>query len=148
MKKVILIAVLALLSIAGYSQTRVMTDEERELLRNNPTFTYKCNDALHAFANYWAVHDGSGFSTEADRLMWAANRRLGVKLLVEGTIYRPQEVTLIFLDAARGQTYTLGAAPETAENIIAQWTAANSFEQFSQSYFNLWASLENMSIGN
>ncbi len=115
---------------------RVLTQEEKLNLSNNSTFRDKCKQAVRDFSVYWAANDGTAFSTEADRVMWAKNRINGVKF-VKNPIINEDSLTLawFFLNAAKGKTYDLGAAPVADITLNAAWDTENSFDEFVASYF-------------
>ncbi len=115
---------------------RVLSQEEKLSLASSADFIEKCKQGVRDYAEYWSVHDGSGFSTTAERLTWAKNRQLGTAIK-KNPIVSEDGTTLawFFLNAAKGKQYDLAAAPLPAATLIAAWVAANSFEEFVAVYF-------------
>lgn len=141
-----IILILVLLSFSSFGQ-RVMTQEEKYSLAGSSDFIEKCKQSVRDFATYWSVHDGAGFSTEADRIAWAKNRQLAVNILKHPEVNDPL-ITWIFLNAAKGKTYNLGAAPQSASTLVAAWVAASSFDEFANEYYKILGDDINFSIGN
>jgi hypothetical protein len=115
---------------------RVMAQEEKLNLSTDTDFIEKCKQAVRDYSAYWSTHDGSGFSTEAERITWAKNRILGVGVM-KNPIVSENGNTLawFFLNAAKGKQYDLAASPVSNPTLIAAWIAANSFEEFVAQYF-------------
>lgn len=140
MKKLFIIISVAL-SVTASAQTRVLTTQEREALKNNTEFISECYWAVLNQANFFAGQTGATtFATDALFKARAEERLMGKHIIRNGITFQAHRVTEIFLDASKGKQYTVGEAPDTVENLIAQWRAENSFEEFVHSYFNLWRS--------
>lgn len=116
--------------------TRVMNQTEKLTLSTNSTFQEKCKQAIRDFSTYWSTHDGSGLSTEADRIKWAKDRITSVKY-VKNPLVSDDAVTVawVFLNAAKGKTYNIVDNPEDAVDLIALWDAASSFDEFVNEFF-------------
>jgi hypothetical protein len=147
MKKQILILLLCLISSLSYSQ-RVMTAEEKESLVNDPVFALQCKWAIKDYADFWSNNDGSAAANLEARITWAKNRLLSVSVLLSGITYQPENVTRIFLEAAKGKQFDLGAAPVSTSVLIQEWLDTSSFEEFTAIYFKNWGDQVNMSVGN
>jgi len=146
MKKFILVSVLALLAIVSFGQ-RVLTDEERESLKSNGTFLYRCEWAVRNYAEYWSVHDGASLAnTEAARIKWAKDRILSVNIVLGGV--NDEQLTLRFINISKGMTFSIGAAPQPAETIIDAFIASNRFDEIAGTYFTLLGDGINFSVGN
>lgn len=135
-----------LLTILSYAQTRVMTDDERETLKNSATFKQKCQWATRNFAAFWSVDLGASATNENERITWAKNRQLSVEILKNDT--KDDDISLRFLNAGKGKQFTLGAAPQPEATLINAWVTTNSFEEFVVEYFKVLGDNINMSIGN
>lgn len=149
MKKQITLFTIVLFSFCAIqvnAQTRVLTSEEKAELVNDATFKKLCEEAVFDYAAYWSIHDGSGMSTESDRIRWAKDKLLGVHVLKNGIT--DQSVTRKFVNAAKGKQFTLGAAPQPTATIVAAWIVGNTFDEFVGEYFKLQGDDINMSIGN
>jgi hypothetical protein len=147
MKKLILIAFL-FLSLVSFSQ-RVMTQEEKQSLSTNSIFQEKCKQAIRDYATYWAVHDGASLGTEVLRIKWAKDRQLAVIVLKNPIISEDsQTMAWIFLNAAKGKTYSIGTAPIDAATLITAWESASSFDEFASIYYDVKGDEINFSIGN
>lgn len=149
MKTKFILSVLVLfLSIASFAQ-RVMTEEEKRSLSTDATFQAKCKQAIRDYATYWSIHDGASLGTEALRLKWAKDRQLSIAVLKNPIVSEDaQTMSWIFLNGAKGKTYSLAAAPVSAETLIAAWITASSFDEFVSTYFDVKGDEINMSIGN
>lgn len=149
MKTKFILSILVLfISIASFAQ-RVMTQEEKQNLSVNTTFQAKCKQAIRDYTTYWAVHDGSSLGTEALRIKWAKDRQLAIGVLKNPIVNEDaQTMAWIFLNAAKGKTYSLAAAPVSDATLIAAWDTANSFDEFTSTYYDVKGDEINMSIGN
>jgi hypothetical protein len=122
---------------------RVLTTEERELLKSNDLFKEQCYWAVRDYAAYWAVHNGAALATEAERIKWAKDRQNGVA--IENNDIGDQDVALKFLKFGKGIQVDLAAAPLSAEVIVAAWKVANKFEECASLYFDHLGESINMS---
>ena len=148
MKTKFAIVLFTILSFGSFAQ-RVMTQEEKQSLSTNATFQEKCKQAIRDYATYWAVHDGASLGTEALRLKWAKDRQLSIAVIKNPIVSEDaQTMSWIFLNAAKGKTYSLAAAPVDVTTLIAAWVSASSFDEFTSSYFDVKGDEINMSIGN
>jgi hypothetical protein len=126
---------------------RVLTQEEKYSLSINETFKEKCKQAIRDFAAYWSIHDGSGFSTEAERVTWVKNRSLGVHIVKNPLIPESSEIIVWhFLNGAKGKQYDLNPSPIAVETLITAWDSANSFEEFVNEYFKVKGDDINFSV--
>jgi len=115
---------------------RILTQEEKLALSGDGSFKEKCKQAVRDFSVYWGAHDGSGLNTEADRIMWAKNRINSVRFAKNPIINEdPTTLAWFFLNAAKGKSYDIGAAPADTLTLISAWDTANSFEEFVSAYF-------------
>lgn len=147
MKKQILIIAFLLTSIISFAQSnRVLSEAERQQLLGSSAFKEKCEWAVRDYAAYWSIHDGSGLSTEVDRIAWAKDRPLSVSILKHG-ITDPHLVEA-FLNAAKGRQFSLNAAPLDNTTLIAAWDSSSAFEEFVSQYFKLLGDDINFSVGN
>jgi hypothetical protein len=144
--KILFLLLMVVASVTSFSQ-RVLTDEERESLKSNGTFLYRAEWAVRNYAEYWSAHDGAGLAnTEAARIKWAKDRILSVNIVLGG-VNDPQ-LTLRFINISKGMQFTIGAAPQPAETIIAAFIADNRFDEIAGTYFTLLGDGINFSIGN
>lgn len=144
-KNLLLVCALSVSTVA-FSQTRVMTSKEKEKLLTNAEFKSRCEWAIRDYASYWSIHDGSGLSTEADRIKWAKDRLFGVAIVTNG-ITDPN-VTLKFLTAAKGKQFSLPAGEQEVDTLLAAWNTANTYEEMTSEYFRYIGNTVDMSIGN
>lgn len=145
MKKSILIFALLTLSIVGFSQ-RVMTSAEKQALVEDPEFQYETKWAIRDYAAYWAMHDGSGLSTEAARIKWAKDRFLSVPIVVSDTY--DQNAAIQFAKLAKGMQLTLPTAPAATSVIIDALKDGNKFEELASLYFDIIGETVNFSVSD
>lgn len=134
MKTIKLLILLFFISSTTFAQ-RVLSEDERQSILSNSDFKQKCEWAVRDYAAYWSIHDGSNLATEALRLKWARDRVISVKLLTLG-VSDPHMVE-IFLNASKGKTLSLAAAPVSDATIIASWVSGNVFDEFVGNYFQV-----------
>lgn len=143
-KNFLLIALLSI-STLSFSQ-RVLTDEERESLKNNADFIMYAEWSVRNYAEFASVQDGSSANTEPLRIKWAKDRILSVSILVGGI--NDAQLSIRYLNLSKGMQFNLGAAPQPAETIIDAFIAGNKFEEIAPAYFTLLGDGINFSVGN
>lgn len=122
---------------------RVLTDVEKQELKNNSLFLEKCQWAVRDYASYWAIHDGAGLDA-AGRIKWAKDRLNSVAIHLNDST--DSAMALKFCKLAKGMQFDLGASPQTAETIIAAMVSGNKFEELASQYFDLIGEATNFSI--
>lgn len=113
---------------------RILTEQERQSLLVSSLFNEKCQMSIRDYATYWAVNDGSGASTEAQRIKWAKDRLKSIGILLSGI--NNTRVNEIFINASKGKQLSLDEAPLDASVIIAAWDANNTYDEFVSQYFD------------
>lgn len=146
MKKLFLIFAMAcLVGTASFAQ-RVLTDAERQTLLGSSSFLEQSQWAVRNYAAYWAIHDGSGFSTEAQRIKWAKDRMLSVDISVSDI--HDNDLALKFATLMKNIQITIGAAPQDPDTIVAEMLTESKFETLASMYFDLLGEGINFSLGN
>lgn len=143
-KNFLLIALLAI-STLSFSQ-RVLTNEERESLKNHGEFIAQAEWSVRNYAEYAASLDGSSANTEPLRIKWAKDRILSVNIILGGI--NDAQLSTRYLNLSKGMEFNLGAAPQPAETIIAAFISGNKFEEIAPAYFTLLGDGINFSVGN
>jgi hypothetical protein len=148
MKKQLLILALSLIAFFSYSQ-RVMTAQEKETLRNDPVFKFKCEWAIQEIAEFFSQdsYDGLSSTTLDQNILWAKNKAMGIAVWQNGIQFRKDDVVNIFLDAAKSKQYDLPGGDQDASVLLAEWVSENSYEEFVHKYYELWGEHWNMKRG-
>lgn len=125
---------------------RVLSDEERQSLKESTTFLQKCEWAVRNYADYWSVHTGSGLvDTEAARIKWLKDRLVGVNVVM--TDINDSDLTLKFVKLGKGIQYDLNPSPESVDTIIAAMVAGSRFDELASSYFTLRGESIDFTVG-
>lgn len=148
MKKLLLIIVLSIACVNIFAQARVLTQQEKDSLKNDPVFKLQCEWAVREFASYWSLQTGVSCATEVECIAWAKNRLLSIHVLTKGVPQMNISLTEVFLNAGKGKELAYGANPTTLEITQLWLSAPNEFEEFAAEFFKVWGNDVDMSVGN
>lgn len=144
-KKSGLLLIGMLITIVSLAQSnRVLTEPERQSLLGSSAFLEKCQWAVRDYATYWSGHDGSGLSTESDRINWAKDRQLSISILKNGV--NDSHLVEVFLNASKGREFLLNASPESVSTLVSAWDSSSAFEEFVAQYFRILGDNINFSL--
>lgn len=146
MKKQFLIALICLVSFASYSQ-RVLTDDERQTLLVSTVYKEKCKWATLNHANFISQQSlVTSANTNTLKIRAVKDLIVATDLTLGGTA--DEAISVRFLNASKGKTFTLGAAPQPEATLIAAWVTADAFTEFAPAYFVILGDHLRTSVGN
>jgi len=154
MKKLfsLILVSLTLSVFAPAAEARLLTDSERILLQGSSRFLELATKAVENYANFRANDDGvsapygGAIGDLAEFIKRAKDKQLGVNILKTGV--NDPLIAYRFMQLSKAKDYgDLAAAPTTADDIIDEWIADNTFEEFASAYFDIIGDGLDMTIG-
>ena len=117
---------------------RVLTNQEKEELRQNPNFKEECKWAILNKAAYWRGLDGSAVPGD-DRLKWAKCRSYGTQVILNPSMadaVNNLNISDRFLNYFKNVTCVDDQVAFNADAIVTYLLDNNHFEAQADSWFN------------